>query len=55
MNPEALTVIGTGIALAVLNVGLVTWLRLDMKTAWAEAAAGWRALQAGMYDFRHTM
>ena len=39
LSPEALTTIGTGIALASLNVGFITWLRLDMKTDQAEAAA----------------
>ncbi len=31
MSIEAWTVIGTGVALAVLNLGLITWLRSDMK------------------------
>ena len=31
MSPEALTSIGTGIALAAINVGLFAWLRSDMK------------------------
>jgi hypothetical protein len=55
MSPEALTIIGTGIALAILNVGLITWLRLDIKTDRAEAAADRRAFQAGMDTFRTEM
>ena len=31
MSIEAWTVIGTGVALAVLNLGLITWLPSDMK------------------------
>ena len=31
MSPDALTIIGTGIALAAINVALFAWLRSDMK------------------------
>ena len=31
MSPGAWTVIGTGAALAALNLGLIAWLRVDMK------------------------
>ena len=55
MSPDVLTIIGTGIALAVLNVGLITWLRLDIKTDRAEAAADRRAFQQSMDGFRTEM
>ena len=55
MSLEALTIIGTGIALAILNVGLITWLRLDIKTDRAEAAADRRAFQQSMDGFRTEM
>ena len=31
MSIEAWTIIGTGVALAALNLGLTAWLRSDMK------------------------
>jgi len=31
MTTEAWTIIGTGISLAILNVGLFAWLRTDVK------------------------
>ena len=31
MTPETWTIIGTGIALAVLNIGLFAWLRADVR------------------------
>ena len=31
MTTEAWTIIGTGITLAILNVGLFAWLRADVK------------------------
>jgi len=31
MSSEAWTIIGTGVALAALNLGLIAWLRSDMK------------------------
>ena len=52
MTPDTLTIIGTGIALAILNVGLITSLRADMKTDRAEAAADRRAFQQSMDQFR---
>ena len=35
MSPEALTIIGTGIALAALDVGLIAWLHSDMKQGYS--------------------
>ena len=52
MSPETLTIIGT---LAVLNIALFAWLRLDIKTDRAEAAADRRAFQAAMDTFRTEM
>ena len=49
------SVLGVGIALAALIIGLIAWLRADMKTDRAEAAADRRAFQAAMDDFRHAM
>ena len=31
MSPETYTVLGTGIALAALNIGLFAWLRSDVR------------------------
>ncbi len=39
MSREAWTAIGIGVAIAVLLVGMVAWLRSDMKDGFAEAAA----------------
>ena len=52
MSPETLTIIGT---LAVLNIALFAWLRLDIKTDRAEAAADRRAFQQFMDGFRTEM
>ena len=49
MSPEALTIIGIGIVLAVL----ITWLRADVKSDRAEAAADQRAFQPGTDDFHY--
>ena len=40
MNPEALTIISTGIALAALNVGLIAWLRADFRSEVADLKHG---------------
>lgn len=49
---DTLTIIAT---LAALNIGLIAWLRADMKTDRAEAAADRRAFQSGMDTFRTEM
>ena len=40
MSPEALTSIGTGIALAAINVGLITWLRAHVRADAADLKQG---------------
>ena len=55
MSPDALTIVGTGITLAIFHVSLITWLRLGMKTDRAEAAADRCAFQQSMNGFRDEM
>ena len=52
MSPDALTIIGTGIAIIVATIGLIARLRADMKTGQAEAAVDRRAFQGAMNQFR---
>ena len=49
------SVLGVGIALAALIIGLIAWLRADMKTDRAEAAQDRRAFQQSMDGFRAEM
>ena len=49
------SVLGVGIALAALIIGLIAWLRADMKTDRAEAARDRRAFQQSMDGFRVEM
>ena len=49
MSPEAFTIIGTGIALAALNVGLIAWLRSDMRRIETDFKAGQNRIGA---DFK---
>ena len=49
------SVLGVGIALAALMIGLIAWLRADMKTDRAEAARDRRAFQQSMDGFRAEM
>ena len=49
------SVLGVGIALAALMIGLIAWLRADMKTDRAEAAQDRRAFQQSMDGFRTEM
>lgn len=45
MSLEALTIIGTGIALAALNVGLIAWLRADVRSDVADLKQGQARLE----------
>ena len=45
MSPEAFTIIGTGIALAALNVGLIAWLRSDVRRLETDVKAGQSRLE----------
>ncbi len=47
MSPDALTIIGTGIALAALNVGLIAWLRTDVRALRADVRADVADLKRG--------
>ena len=49
------SVLGVGIALAALMIGLIAWLRADMKADRAEAALDRRAFQQSMDGFRAEM
>ena len=49
------SVLGVGIALGALIIGLIAWLRADMKTDRAEAAQDRRAFQRSMDGFRAEM
>lgn len=58
-DPQLFTIVGSvlgvGIALAALMIGLIAWLRADMKTDRAEAARDRRAFQQSMDGFRAEM
>ncbi len=45
MSPDALTIIGTGIALAALNVGLTARLRTDVRADVADLKRGQTRLE----------
>ena len=45
MTAEARTIIGTGTAIAVMFIGLITWLRTDMKDRFARLEDGQQRIE----------